>query len=377
MTSTLPPIVQAVSGALGSASANALIYPLDLISSRIQLKKGVRRQNPLYILRDIVDRHGLSALYTGLAPDTGATLLSNFFYFYFYSIFRVLVLRRQALPDKKTKVTISVIQELALGLLAGAASRAISTPLNIITLRMQNAKDEDQSDTSSDDSSDMSEAEDGDATSLSGVVQGIYKKDGLAGFWKGFRTTLLLCLNPSLTLAVYQLCMRVILLAKTRRLRAGGSTTLVNPSPGQAFIGGAVASSIASAILYPLILAKTRVQASSSSSDTLLGVLGEAYSGKYNERRQHLGGPPPLASDDTPSFSDVVKEKVPPEVVHDVEKRSTRGTRRPRPKGLAAVYQGLETQILKGFLGQGVTFLVKRRIEQLIVDAYVRRYIRR
>ncbi|KAL1729484.1 mitochondrial carrier domain-containing protein [Schizophyllum commune] len=397
MTSTLPPIVQAVSGAIGSASANALVYPLDLITSRIQLEKSPRRQNPIHILRDIVDRHGLPALYTGLSPDTIATLLSNFFYFYFYSFFRSLLLRKKDASSKKVKPALSIVQELALGLIAGAASRAISTPLNIITLRMQNARDEDQSDASSDESSDVS-SEDGDsgtASSLSGVVKDIYEREGLVGFWRGFKTTLLLCLNPSLTLAIYQLCMRVILLPQTRRLRSAGKTSAINPSPGQAFIGGAVASSIASTILYPLILAKVRVQASSTSSDNFLDVLREAYSGKFNERRHH-GHPAPLASDDTPSFSDVVKEKVPVEEVHEAQERAVREAqeeavlasstgidhdtarvRKARPTGLTALYQGLEMQILKGFFGQGVTFLVKRRIEQLVVDAYVRRYLRR
>ena len=81
------------------------------------------------------------------------------------------------------------------------------------------------------------------------------------------------------------------------------------------------------------------------------------------------------------------------EVVHEAQEKAVREaqekavhasstheavhTRKARPTGLAAVYQGLEMQILKGFFGQGVTFLVKRRIEQLVVDAYVRRYSRR
>ena len=36
MTSTLPPLVQAFSGAVGSASANAIVYPLDLVATRLQ-----------------------------------------------------------------------------------------------------------------------------------------------------------------------------------------------------------------------------------------------------------------------------------------------------------------------------------------------------
>jgi adenine nucleotide transporter 17 len=39
MTSTLSPLTQAVTGALGSASANALAYPLDVVTTRLQVTK--------------------------------------------------------------------------------------------------------------------------------------------------------------------------------------------------------------------------------------------------------------------------------------------------------------------------------------------------
>ncbi|EEB92475.1 hypothetical protein MPER_09006 [Moniliophthora perniciosa FA553] len=109
------------------------------------------------------------------------------------------------------------------------------------------------------------------------------------------------------------------MLALTRRNRSAG---IVNPTPGEAFIGGAVASSIASALLYPLILAKTRLQAA---------------------RKQAGNTRPSLIS-----------------VLEDAEARGE-------------LYQGLEMQILKGFVNQGVTFLVKGRIEQMVVDEYLRR----
>jgi len=83
MTSTLPPIVQAFSGAAGSAAANALTYPLDIVVTRLQLdsperskeRGGVRGAK--LILSQILEKHGWRALYDGLWPDTCATLLSK------------------------------------------------------------------------------------------------------------------------------------------------------------------------------------------------------------------------------------------------------------------------------------------------------------
>jgi len=71
MTSVLPPFIQAASGSLGAATANALTYPLDLITTRKQAAEkstSIRRQ---------IHAHGLSSLYDGIGADTGGTLISR------------------------------------------------------------------------------------------------------------------------------------------------------------------------------------------------------------------------------------------------------------------------------------------------------------
>jgi len=80
-------------------------------------------------------------------------------------------------------------------------------------------------------------------------------------------------------------------------------------------------------ILYPFILAKTRqqVEGGDSSGTSLRSVLANAYEG-------HV---PPSATS-----SNIGRARVP---------------------GVTGLYQGLEMKILKGFLSQGVTFLVKGR----------------
>ncbi|KAK0454420.1 mitochondrial carrier domain-containing protein [Armillaria borealis] len=307
MTSTLPPIVQAVSGAVGSAFANGLTYPLDLATTRLQLHRKRTRSNRLYdgirILVHIIRRYGLTALYDGIMTDTGASLVSNFCYYYVYSFLRNSVLRYRY-KDTKTKISLPVLQELFLGFIAGVASRAVSMPLNLITLHLQAERDADDEENSGEDQ----------AVGLSSVVKLIYSEHGLSGFWRGFQTTILLSVNPSITLAVFQIYRRVV-----DRLSRSRSSA-IKPSPKEAFIGGAMSSSIAVAILYPLILAKVRLQAQrkTTSTSTLGSILLDAL------------------------------------------------------KSPGGLYQGLEMQVVKGFLGQGVSFLIKERIEQFIVESYLR-----
>ncbi|KAK0226469.1 mitochondrial carrier domain-containing protein, partial [Armillaria fumosa] len=257
MTSTLPPIVQAVSGAVGSAFANGLTR-----------------------------RYGLTALYDGIMTDTGASLVSNFCYYHVYSFLRNTVLRYRY-NDTKTKISLPVLQELFLGFIAGAE---------------RDADDDEEN------------SEEDQTVGLPSVVKLIYSEHGLSGFWRGFQTTILLSLNPSITLAVFQIYRRVA--DKLSRSRSSA----IKLSPKEAFIGGAVSSSIAVAILYPLILAKVRLQAQRKT--TSISTLGSI-------------------------FLDASKS----------------------PGGL---YQGLEMQVVKGFLGQGVSFLIKERIEQFIVGSYLR-----
>ena len=86
---------------------------------------------------------------------------------------------------------------------------------------------------------------------------------------------------------------------------------VTTPNAQAAFVGAAFSNSIATIILYPLILAKTRLQA-----------------------HRKKGGDATMV---------------------DIWKHSL------RREGLQGVYQGLDAQIMKGFVNQGVTMMIKQR----------------
>lgn len=77
-------------------------------------------------------------------------------------------------------VALSATEELCAGFLAGVSSRAVTTPLSIITVRLQNAKIHKDALPSVKGDEELSHD-----TSAWHVVKDIYSKDGLAGFWKG------------------------------------------------------------------------------------------------------------------------------------------------------------------------------------------------
>ncbi|KAG5351711.1 hypothetical protein C0989_005154 [Termitomyces sp. Mn162] len=336
MTSSLPPLVQAFSGAIGSASANILTYPLDLVTTRVQLdppdksrtwRKEIHRAS--YLLRNITRRDGFSALYGGILTDTGATVLSSFLYFYVYSFLRSLATKRLVPFRSSSRAGISPIhkpsmaEELVLGFIAGVLSRAVSTPLSMISLRLRAEETADK------DSYEENEARP-PRNSVVGAARSIYKEHGLIGFWRGQ-----FAFKPLRLLALFE--------RRSRFATKSNPFGQANPTPLQAFFGAAISNSIsqfyslslvlsglnstnplAVCVLYPLILAKTRLQASSATS--LQEVINDAYNGldTYSHKHQEM------------RTSDAIV-------------------------GISGLYRGLWVQLLKGILNQGVTFTVKGR----------------
>ncbi|EIN06664.1 mitochondrial carrier [Punctularia strigosozonata HHB-11173 SS5] len=411
-TPSLPPLVQATSGAIGSATANALVYPLDLIATRVQtddssgLSFDGRRRRKLgrlreirvipQIAREVIREEGWKGLYDGLATDTAATIVSNFFYFYIYAFLRRSVVQRKAFsaPPSRAKqrlAVLSVPEELGLGFLSGVLSRAISTPLSMVTVRMQTQSNNNRK------------------PGLVEIIRSIYREHGLLGFWKGFETTIALSLNPALTFSLIQLFQRILHRLSTKRF---SSPAQVAKSATASFLTGALANSIAVAILYPLILAKTRLQSSNSDRRETFSTRGSAPTHQDHSALLFTDGPRPtervaspleMGDNDADRIKAVIEdtESLLKEAVHDVANTAANAASDVKEKlvevhegvrdkgyevldiwrdayranGARGLYQGLEVQIVKGFLNQGVTMVVKQRMEQLVV-AIVRQRLR-
>ncbi|EKM53611.1 uncharacterized protein PHACADRAFT_99150 [Phanerochaete carnosa HHB-10118-sp] len=332
MTSTLPPLVQAFSGAVGSAAANMVVYPLDLVATRLQttslkrLRGDVGFAGVLRALRHVLETEGWSGLYDGLPTDTAATIISNFLYFYFYAFLRTILVRRKTRisppPKSKSKATpvlLGVAEELGIGFLAGVSSRAISTPLSVVTVRLQTETegrdDRGELDPEKGDPEDASRR--GEPKGVLTTVQKIYAEQGLKGFWGGFSTTIPLSLNPAITLFLFQLYRKLV-------VRGSKTSALGTPSASSSFVGAAFSNAVATWLLYPLMLAKTRLQ---------------IHRKHVQEANQ---GPEQDKKGSNTSMLTIWEDALDKE-------------------GPSGLYQGLEAQLLKGFVSQGVTMMVKQR----------------
>lgn len=207
-------------------------------SEEVENEEGEVYNSLLDAARKIYAREGIKGFYTGVVQDTGKTVADAFLFFLAYTFLRQKRLdsRSRAARGGRKKTILPVLDELAIGIIAGAFTKLLTTPLANITTRKQTAGA----------SSSMSTRE---------IASQIRAEKGLGGFWSGYSASLVLTLNPSITFFLNEL-LKYVLLSRAKREKPPAIVT---------FILAATSKAAASSITYPFSLAKTRAQADSDS----------------------------------------------------------------------------------------------------------------
>lgn len=95
---------------------------------------------------------------------------------------------RRIMQSKELTPALSTATELILGALSAALAQLFTTPVGVVATRQQ---------IGSGDSS-------GEDETISGHVKDIYEKDGITGFWRGLKPSLVLTVNPAITYGVFE-----------------------------------------------------------------------------------------------------------------------------------------------------------------------------
>lgn len=167
---------------------------------------------------------------------------------------------------KSGSMVITAAEDLAIGALAGVVSRFFTTPLSNVTVRMQTSANpkpkpkegleavqkrkeasgvQPSSDSESDDEGGYAEP-----AGIVDVLRQIIAEKGWLGLWSGFETAAMLSISPALTFYSTN-AISTLLIPKDRREK---------PSLLQTFLTSAIGNSISTIIVFPLILCKTRLQ---------------------------------------------------------------------------------------------------------------------
>ncbi|OJJ52180.1 hypothetical protein ASPSYDRAFT_189918 [Aspergillus sydowii CBS 593.65] len=237
----LSPWNSVVSGTTAAVLANVLVYPLDIVKTRLQVQ--VQRQkdssdddthdahynNTLDAILQIVREEGIAGLYSGLGSSLTGTASMNFAYFYWSAAARTLhqsTVQSFGLSDSN-----SIVKEFGLGAVGGAMAQLCTNPIAVVSTRQQTRKSYEEK-----------------LGFLETVKQIVQSDDGWTGLWRGFKVNLILVVNPMITYGFYQ-WLRGRLFALRKDIGAL-----------EAFLLGACSKVLATLVTHPLIVAKTMLQ---------------------------------------------------------------------------------------------------------------------
>lgn len=305
------PGVEALAGGIGSLIALLASYPLKtaytLKAIRMQESSKGRRltpqerselmRHPAKLLRTLLGPLGV--LYSGLKPAAIETAASQAIYFYFYSLLRAGVVsanrKRRGLPGVSAgsvaarSEDIGVPASLLVAAAAGAVNMVLTSPAQVVATQMQATA------TLKRQMASKGQACEHIRSDAWGVITHILQEDGLAGFWKGLAPNLILVVNPAVQYMAYEWLTQRHTALKRRRMglpaaAAGSSSSRVKLAPGEVFLLGAAAKIAATVVTYPMIVIKSRLQATSSHTAAELQYNGTCDTIVRISREEGLGG---------------------------------------------------------------------------------------
>ncbi|KAI9849710.1 MAG: ADP/ATP carrier protein [Sclerophora amabilis] len=331
----LPPWGSAVAGATGAVLANAIVYPLDIVKTRlqVQVKRKPTDPEPLTIgdehytstydaLSKIFRDDGLTGLYAGINGSLIGVASTNFAYFYWYSVVRTVYISAQKLPKPPNTAI-----ELSLGALAGALAQVFTIPVSVVTTRQQTQPK-------------------GDRKGLVDTGREVVNsEDGYSGLWRGLKASLVLVVNPAITYGAYSRLKEVVFPGKTNlkpweAFREYSVPILSIPIPSL----NANDSSLTFPIILIVLGAMSKALATLATQPLIVAKVG-------------LQSRPPPARNGVPFKSFV-------EVMEYIVKN----------EGPLGLFKGIGPQILKGLFVQGLLMMTKERMELLFILLF--RYVR-
>lgn len=237
----LDSISEATSGAIGALVSTTVLYPLDTCKTKYQAEVRAQNQQKYRNISDVfweaISNHQVLSLYQGLGTKNLQSFINQFIYFYGYSFFKKLYLKKSGSKSIGTKAN------LILAAAAGACTVVVTQPLDTASSRMQ--------------------------TSEFGKSKGLWESLSEGTWSEAFSAldiSLFLTANPSIQYTVFdQLKQRLL---KGRPSKKNGTESSSEAlSAFSAFVLGAVSKCVATCLTYPAIRCKVMIQAAESDED--------------------------------------------------------------------------------------------------------------
>ena len=222
----------ALAGSVSGAFSTVFVYPLDTVKT--YLNKGSDENGvPIKSVHDVFSKvifknksklsSIVKALYGGLESKIFMSITQKFLYFYVYNYLIRFV--------QRTRGTVSAVTNLVVGYLSAIVAVGILTPFEIAQTRLQ-----------------LNPAEN---RSIASILGSIYYQEGIKGLYSGFRTNIVLCINPAIDYTVFDQ-IRKLGLKRSNKKSLGDA---------EAFWLGAFSKAVATVLTFPHVRAKVLQQA--------------------------------------------------------------------------------------------------------------------
>lgn len=239
MAFNMESLVDATAGAVGSLVSTTILYPLDTCKTKYQAEIRAAHGHQKYrnisdVLFEAISNRQILSLYQGLGTKNVQSFISSFIYFYEYSFFKKLYLKKSGAKSIGTNAN------LVIATAAGVCTIIVTQPLDTASSRMQ--------------------------TSEFGKSKGFWKtlsEGSYSDAFDGLGISLLLTVNPSIQYTAFDQLKQKLLKARNKKAIESSSEL----SAFSAFVLGAVTKCLATCLTYPLIRCKVMIQSAESDED--------------------------------------------------------------------------------------------------------------
>lgn len=250
------------------SNANIYSYPLITLSTRAQVESKRAQTSTLDAVRHIIQREGISGLYSGLNSALFGISMTNFVYYYWYEWTRAAFEKAAEKAGRASK-KLTTFEAIIAGAIAGSATVLLTNPIWVINTRMTARRND------ADEQGLPGGEKPKKSKSTIQTLLDLLKNEGPTALFAGVLPALVLVINPILQYTIFEQLKNV--LERKRRV-----------TPKDAFYLGAIGKILATSITYPYITVKSRMHVASKNDprQTLNGSLKkiineEGYTGLY------------------------------------------------------------------------------------------------
>ena len=224
-------------------------YPLVTLSTRAQVE-AAKLDNASFLatVRQIVARHGVSDLYSGLSSALFGISITNFVYYYWYEWTRAFF-EAAAVKAGRASKKLTTVESMIAGAIAGSATVMLTNPIWVINTRITTKRHD-----ADDAAADLEKGADGaqpprrpKRVTAIGTLLSMLRNEGPQSLWAGLMPALILVINPILQYTLFEQMKNAV-------ERRGRRVT-----PTIAFCLGALGKLFATSITYPYITVKSQM----------------------------------------------------------------------------------------------------------------------